>query len=148
MSGSVWGFIGVVVGGVLTIGGQTIAELVKANVAARERTARRQQLAREHQRETLVALHGALAAYRAALNRDAGLTLPTPESEFELSEARVSYQAVIHRVSDRAARVAVQAWEREALSWFQRDDSGTAERESSTWDDAMLALGEANRATE
>ena len=60
----------------------------------------------------------------------------------------MDYQAVVHRVSDQAARSAVQAWEREALLWFQRDDEGRAERESSTWDVAMKALGEANRATE
>lgn len=148
MSSAAWGFTGVVVGGLLTVLGQTVAELLKARVASRERRERRQQLAREHQRETIVALHAALAAYRGALTKDRSLTIPTPQSESELTSARVAYQAVVHRVADEGARNAVQAWEREALLWFQRDDQGRAERESSSWDAAMLALGEANRATE
>jgi len=148
VSSAAWGFTGVVAGGLLTVLGQTAAELLKSRVASRERRERRQQLAREHQRETIVLLFAALAGYRKALNRDRSLTIPTPQSEAELTSARVAYQAVVHRVSDQAARSAVQAWESEALLWFQRDDEGRAERESSTWDVAMKALGEANRATE
>jgi hypothetical protein len=42
----------------------------------------------------------------------------------------------------------VQAWERQALLWFQDDDEGTAALEATTWTAAVEAVGLAVRATE
>lgn len=143
-----WGFFGVVAGGVLTIGGQTTAELIKARVATRQQQERRAQLAREHQRATLVALAEAMKVYRQALEHDRSQLLPSKRSETALSLARIEYQSLVYRVSDAPARSAVQQWERQALSWFQDDDAGTAALEATTWAAAVEAVGLAVRATE
>ena len=143
-----WGFLGVVVGGVLTIGGQATAELIKARVVTRQQQERRAQLAREHQRATLVGLSDAMKVYRQALERDKAQLLPTRRSETALARARIEYQALVYRVSDAPAREAVQAWERQALLWFQDDDEGTAALEATTWTAAVEAVGLAVRATE
>lgn len=143
-----WGFLGVVVGGVLTIGGQATAELIKARVVPRQQQERRAQLAREHQRATLVALADAMKVYRQALERDKAQLLPTRRSETALDRARIEYQALVYRVSDAPAREAVQVWERQALLWFQDDDDGTAALEATTWTTAVEAVGLAVRATE
>ena len=143
-----WGFLGVVVGGVLTIGGQATAELIKARVVTRQQHERRAQLAREHQRATLVALTDAMKVYRQALERDREQLLPSRRSDTALALARIEYEALVHRVSDEPARSAVQQWEREALRWFGDDDDGTASREATTWTAAVEAVGLAVRATE
>jgi hypothetical protein len=143
-----WGFLGVVVGGVLTIGGQATAELIKAKVVTRQQHERRAQLAREHQRATLVGLSDAMKVYRQALERDKGQLLPSKKSETALAQARIEYQALVYRVADASARSAVQEWERQALLWFQDDDDGTAALEAATWVTAVEAVGLAVRATE
>jgi hypothetical protein len=143
-----WGFLGVVVGGVLTIGGQATAELIKARVATRQQQERRAQLAREHQRATLVALADAMKVYRQALERDKGQLLPSKRSDTALAEARIEYQTLVYRVSDASARSAVQQWQRQALLWFGDDDDGTAALEAATWTVAVEAMGLAVRATE
>jgi hypothetical protein len=143
-----WGFLGVVVGGVLTIGGQATAELIKARVVTRQQQERRAQLAREHQRATLVGLADAMKVYRQALERDKAQLLPSKRSETALALARIEYQALVYRVADAPAREAVQQWERQALLWFQDDDAGTAALEATTWVAAVEAVGLAVRATE
>ena len=143
-----WGFLGVVVGGVLTIGGQATAELIKARVATRQQVERRAQLGREHQRATLVALGEAMKDYRRALERDHSQLLPSRRSDEALAEARVGYQTLVYRVSDVPARAAVQEWERQALLWFGDDDTGTAAREAQTWLAAVETVGAAVVATE
>ncbi len=143
-----WGFLGVVVGGVLTIGGQATAELIKARVTTRQQQERRAQLGREHQRATLVALADAMKVYRQALERDREQLLPSRRSDTALALARIESQALVYRVSDAPAREAVQAWERQALLWFQDDDEGTAALEATTWTAAVEAVGLAVRATE
>lgn len=143
-----WGFVGVVVGGLLTIGGQATAELIKARVAGRDQELRRAQLSREHQRATMVGLSDAMKSYRRALERDRSQLLPSRRSDMALAEARSDYQALVYRVTDDAARSAVQAWERQALLWFGDDDDGTAAREAAAWTTAFQALGSAVRATE
>jgi len=143
-----WGFVGVVVGGLLTIGGQATAELIKARVAGQDQQQRREQLSREHQRATMVGLADAMKAYRRALDRDHAQLLPSRRSDMALAEARSDYQALVFRVTDAAARAAVQDWEREALLWFGDDDHGTASREAEAWTAAFRVLGAAVRATE
>lgn len=148
MDAAWWGFLGVVVGGLLTIGGQATAELIKARVATRQQQERRAQLAREHQRATLVALTDAMKVYRQALERDKEQLLPSRRSDTALALARIEYEALVHRVSDPAARTAVQQWERQALLWFGDDDDGTAAEEAAAWTAAVEAAGLAVRATE
>lgn len=144
----VWAFIGVVVGGLLTIAGQATAELVKARVATRERQDRRDQLSREFQRETMIRLQAAMAEYRDALSRYGSQVVPTTQVDDQLSRARVGYQMLVHRVSSSSARTAVQVWEAAALRWFQPDDSGTASQEAEAWTTAMRLTSEAIRATD
>jgi hypothetical protein len=148
MNAGWWGFLGVVVGGVLTIGGQATAELIKARVVTRQQQERRAQLAREHQRATLIGLADAMKVYRQALERDKGQLLPSKRSETALAQARIEYQALVYRVADAPARSAVQQWEQQALLWFQDDDEGTAALEAATWVAAVEAVGLAVRATE
>ncbi len=143
-----WGFVGVVVGGLLTIGSQATAELIKARVAGQDQRERRAQLSREHQRATLVGLSDAMKAYRRALERDRQQLLPSRRSDIALAEARSDYQALVYRVTDDDARSAVQAWEHQALLWFGDDDDGTAAREADAWTAAFRALGDAVRATD
>lgn len=145
---AVWGFIGVVAGGILTVGGQATAELIKGKVATRERQDRRAQLSREFQRSTLIDVQAAMTAYRAALGRDGRQTVPSADSEEQLTAARATYQTLLHRVSSTTARDAVQAWEAEALRWFQKDDLGSAGRETTSWLEAMRQTGAAIRDTE
>lgn len=148
MSAGVWGLIGVVVGGVLTLAGQTIAELVKAGVAKRDRQDRRDQMSREFQRETLTHLQEAMAGYRQVLSRYDFDRQPPLEAENQVAAARAAYQMLLHRVSSSAARDAVRSWETAALYWFQRDDRGSASDEAEAWATAMRLTGEAIRATE
>ena len=128
-----WGFLGVVIGGVLTIGGQATAELIKARVSTRQQLERRAQLAREHQRGTLVALGAAMQDYRQALERDRSQLLPSRRSDEALAEARVGFQTLVYRVSDGPARAAVQEWALQAVRYFNEDDRGTAALEADTW---------------
>lgn len=148
MSAGMWAFIGVTVGGILTIVGQATAELLKSRVASRDRQDRRTQLARQFQRETAIGLQSALAEYRAALRRFGVEVDPPAAADERLAAARVGYQMLLHRVSSEPARAAVQAWETAALDWFQSDDAGTAASEAETWLKAMRLLGSAIRATE
>ena len=66
MSTAVWAFIGVVVGGLLTVAAQATAESLKARAAARARQEQRARASREFQRDTLIELQAAMADYRAA----------------------------------------------------------------------------------
>ena len=148
MSTAVWAFIGVVVGGLLTVAAQATAESLKARAAARARQEQRERASREFQRDTLIELQAAMADYRAALCRDKSQLLPLRSTEVQLSNARSRYQMLVHRVSSSAARDAALAWEAGALPWFQGDDSGTAAAEAGTWETAMRVTGEAVRATD
>lgn len=148
MDPGVWGFVGVLVGGLLTVGGQATAEQLKNKAATNERRERRDQLSRELQRATLIDLQAAMAAYRAALVADSAARVPARDTDEELARARSTYQTLLHRVSADAVRDAAQAWEREALLWFQQDDRGSASEEARTWLSSVRAAGEAIRATE
>ena len=148
MSTAVWAFIGVVVGGLLTVAAQATAEFLKARAAARARQAQRERATREFQRDTLIELQAAMADYRAALCRDKSQLLPLRSTEVQLSNARSRYQMLVHRVSSSAAREAALTWETAALPWFQGDDAGTAAAEAEAWETAMRVTGEAVRATD
>ncbi|WP_448609453.1 hypothetical protein [Geodermatophilus sp. URMC 60] len=148
MSTAVWGFIGVVVGGLLTVAAQATAESLRARAAARARQEQRERASREFQRDTLIELQAAMADYRAALVRDRSQLLPLRSTEQQLSAARARYQMLVHRVSSSAARETALAWEAAALPWFQGDDSGTASAEAEAWATAMRVTGEAVRAAD
>ena len=148
MSTAVWAFIGVVVGGLLTVAAQATAESLKARAAARARQEQRERASREFQRNTLIELQAAMADYRAALDRDRTQLLPLRSTEQQLSAARARYQMLVHRVSSSTARQAALAWEAAALPWFQGDDYGTAAAEADAWETAMRITGEAVRATD
>ena len=148
MSTAVWAFIGVVVGGLLTVAAQATAESLKARAAARARQEQRERASQEFQRETLIELQAAMAEYRAALTRDRSQILPSRATDVELSAARSRFQMLVHRVSSSPAREAALAWEEAALPWFQGDDSGTAAAEADAWATAMRITGEAVRATD
>ena len=148
MSTAVWGFIGVVVGGLLTVAAQATAEFLKARAAARARQEQRARATREFQRDTLIELQAAMAGYRAALERDRSQLLPLRSTEAQVSATRSRFQMLVHRVSSSHAREAALAWEAEALSWFQGDDSGTAAAEAEAWETAMRVTGEAVRDTD
>jgi hypothetical protein len=148
VSTAVWAFIGVVVGGLLTVAAQATAEFLKARAAARARQEQRARASREFQRDTLIELQAAMADYRAALCRDRSQILPLRSTEQQLSAARARYQMLVHRVSSSAAREAALAWEAGALPWFQGDDSGTAVAEAEAWETAMRVTGEAVRGTD
>lgn len=111
MAAAVWGFIGVVVGGLLTVTGQAVAETIKARVATHELGERRAQMARERQRETLIGLQEAMADYRRTLSRYDVSRTPSQEAEDRLSDARVAHQLLLHRVASSSARDAVRSWE-------------------------------------
>jgi hypothetical protein len=148
VSTAVWAFIGVVVGGLLTVAAQATAESLKARAAARARREQRDRATRGFQRETLIELQAAMADYRAALDRDRSQILPLRSTEQQVSAARARYQMLVHRVSSSPAREAALAWEAAALPWFQGDDSGTASAEADAWETAMRVTGEAVRATD
>lgn len=148
MAGAVWGFVGVVVGGLLTVTGQAVAETIKARVASRELRERRSQVAREVQRETLMRLQEAMAEYRRMLSRYDVRGTPSQEDEDRLSDARIAYQMLLHRVASSTARDAVRSWETSALLWFQGDERGRANDEAEAWATAMRLTGEAIRAAE
>ncbi|MBM7808286.1 hypothetical protein JOD57_004123 [Geodermatophilus bullaregiensis] len=148
MSTAVWAFIGVVVGGLLTVAAQATAESLKARAAERARQDQRARASREFQRQTLIELQAAMAEYRAALDRDRGQILPLRGTEAQVSAARSRYQMLVHRVSSSPAREAALRWEEAALPWFQRDDAGTAAAEAQAWETAMRVTGEAVRATD
>ena len=148
MSTAVWAFIGVVVGGLLTVAAQATAESLRARAAARARQDQRARASREFQRDTLIELQAAMAEYRAALDRDRSQILPLRSTEQQVSAARARYQMLVHRVSSSLAREAALRWEVAALSWFQGDDSGTAAAEAEAWETAMRVTGEAVRATD
>jgi hypothetical protein len=145
VSTAVWAFIGVVVGGLLTVAAQATAELLKARAAARARQAQRERATREFQRDTVIELQAAMADYRAALVRDRSQLLPSRATDAQLSAARSRFQMLVHRVSSSPAREAALAWEAAALPWFQGDDSGTAAAEAEAWETAMRVTGEAVR---
>jgi malic enzyme len=148
VSTAVWAFIGVVVGGLLTVAAQATAELLKARAAARARQAQRERATREFQRDTVIELQAAMADYRAALVRDRSQLLPSRATDAQLSAARSTFQMLVHRVSSSPAREAALAWEAAALPWFQGDDSGTAAAEAEAWETAMRVTGEAVRDTD
>ncbi len=148
MSTAVWGFIGVVVGGLLTVAAQATAEFLRGRVAARDRQDRREFAWREFQRATLIELQAAMADYRAALERDKSQILPSRSTDTQLSAARARYQMLVYRVSSSPARQAALEWQVAALPWFQGDDSGTASAEAEAWETAMRVTGEAVRATD
>ena len=148
MSTAVWAFVGVVVGGLLTVAAQATAESLKARAAARARQEQRERASREFQRATLIELQAAMADYRAALTRDRSQILPSRATDAQLSAARSRYQMLVHRVSSSPARETALAWEAAALPWFQADDSGTAAAEAEAWELAMRVTGEAVRATD
>jgi hypothetical protein len=148
VSTAVWAFIGVVVGGLLTVAAQATAESLKARAAARARREQRERASREFQRDTLIELQAAMADYRAALVRDRSQILPLRSTETQLSAARSRYQMLVHRVSSSPAREAALQWEVAALPWFQGDDAGTAAAEAEAWETAMRITGEAVRAAD
>lgn len=148
MSAGLWAFVGVVVGGVLTIVGQGVAEWVKALVATHERRDRRAQLSREFQREAMVRLQESMATYRGSLSQYQRMSAPSEEIDAALAGSRVAFQLLLHRVADADVRRAAGNWEAEALRWFQRDDAGTAQLEAGTWEAAMRISGEAIRNTD
>ena len=148
MSTAVWAFIGVVVGGLLTVAAQATAESLKARAAARARQEQRERATRQFQRDTLIELQTAMADYRAALVKDRSQILPSRATDMQLSAARSRYQMLVHRVSSSTARDAALEWETAALPWFQGDDSGTAAAEAEGWETAMRVTGEAVRATD
>jgi hypothetical protein len=143
-----WGFIGVVVGGVLTLTGQMAAELIKGRIAKSDRVDRRAQLSREFQRETVTRLQEVMAAYRQELSRYDFRQTPSQEAEDRLAASRVACQMLLHRVSSSTARDAVRSWETSALYWFQGDERGSANDEAEAWVTAMRLTGEAVRAAE
>ena len=145
MSAGFWGFIGVVVGGLLTVFGQSVAELIKARVAARDLGERRAQVARELQRDTVTRLQETMASYRRELSRYDVQGDPSAQADEQLSGARVAYQMLLHRVADESARDAVRAWETAALYWFQHDERGSASSEAEAWASAMRLTGETIR---
>ena len=148
MSSSVWGFIGVLVGGLFTFAGTAWAEQRKAGAAREDRREKRDQLAREFQRETLVRLQEAMGTYRDALVAYEQEDRPSAHEDRAVSRARVGFQMLVHRVSAAPTRTAVLAWEAEALAWFQEDDGGTAAREAGAWDAAMRSTGAAISGTD
>jgi hypothetical protein len=148
VSTAVWGFIGVVVGGLLTVAAQATAEFLRGRVAARDRQDRRDRAWRQFQRETLIDLQAAMAEYREALTRDKSQILPSRALDLQLSAARSRYQMLVHRVVSSTAREAALAWEAAALPWFPGDDDATASAEADAWEVAMRVTGEAVRATD
>jgi hypothetical protein len=148
VSTAVWAFVGVVVGGLLTVAAQATAESLEARAAERARQEQREGASRTFQRETLIELQAAMADYRAALSRDRSQLLPLRSTEAQLAAARSRYQMLVHRVSSSPAREAVLHWAEAALPWFQGDDCGTAAAEAGAWETAMRVTGEAVRAAD
>lgn len=147
MTTAVWGFIGVVVGGLLTVTGQATAEWIKAKFARQEREDRRHQLAREFQREATVGLQRSMADYKAALIAYRSAPRSDTAANSAFARARAEFQILVHRVDDGPTRDAAHRWEDEALAWYLDDDHGTAAREDTAWARVMQLSGKAIRDT-
>jgi hypothetical protein len=148
MGAAVWGFLGALAGGVLTVVAQTVSGMLGSRSAARRLSEEREQHARAFQRGTLIELEAALVEYRTALSRDRRTLLPSRDSDAVLSAARSRFRLLVYRVQSVRVRDAVLAWEDAALAWFGGDDTGTAAAEAGAWDTAVLVTGEAIRAAE
>src|SRR4051812_3611345 len=95
---------GVIIGGLLTVGGQLAAEAWKAHVANSERTERRAAVAREFQRQALTSLQDAATAYRRALIENEREEVPSAETEDRLRTTRGAFQTALYRVSSDTCR--------------------------------------------
>jgi hypothetical protein len=138
--GTLWG---VIIGGLLTVGGQFTAEMLKSRVASSERQDRRSATAREYQRQALTQLEQDALAYRRALVENERQEEPTVGSEDQLRLTRAAYEAALYRVEEADCRSRFLAWEKAAVAWSQEE--GPAINEATTWRTAMEAGGAAIR---
>lgn len=140
----------VVLGGVLTLAGTGLAELVRSREASKERRERRAELRREYNRDVLDQLQTAASSYQKALVAyrleaevaPPGADVPAAVDE-QLRSARTSFQALLYRV-DVKVTAALVAWEVQAVELSQGE--GSSALESTRWEEAMKASGAAVRA--
>jgi hypothetical protein len=138
-------FWGVIVGGLLTIGGQVAAELLKSRVASKERQDRRDAIAREYRRQAAARLAEAAVAYQHALVENERSPASSPAIEDQLRATRTAFQSALYRVDSQDCRGRFIAWEKAAVSWS--NDEGPHINETSTWQKAVEAAGAAERDT-
>lgn len=134
---------GVIIGGLLTIGGQLAAEAWKAHVAKSERAERRAAVKREHQRQAATQVTYDALAYRRALVENERSATSTPAIEDQLTSTRAAYEAALYRVESNDCRARFLAWENAAIAWSQGE--GLAVAETTAWRTAMEAAGGAVR---
>jgi len=110
MDGAIWGFVGVIVGGVITGLATLGVELIRANKAASLDSAKRQddrQFRRDKfQRKTLLVLQHAVTEYMTALGRVC--TVRAPETIAEASRAALLVGTLGSRVDDELVRSATE----------------------------------------
>ena len=137
-------FWGVIVGGLLTICGQFVAETLKARVASSERQERRDATAREYRRQAASRLSDAAVAYQHALVENERSASSSPAIEDRLRATRTAYEAALYRVDSADCRHRFIAWEAAALAWSQ--GVGPFVDETTAWRRAVEAAGAAERA--
>jgi hypothetical protein len=140
MTAALWG---VVLGGLLTIAGQTVAELLKARAQEQEREAGRQADARSFHREALELATAAATELKAVLVEYEGVGAPTPQLELRFRQSTSEFERLVPRVTSARVRGLLNTWKEAATSWSNGD--ATQETEGRAWKAAVDACGEAVR---
>ena len=113
MDGAIWGLIGVIVGGLLTLG----VEIIRANKETSLDSAKRRdsrQLGRDQfQRETLLELQSAINELMAAMHAlptssKGAVARPGTEPSVEFGRTALRVQALGSRVDDEMVRMATE----------------------------------------
>lgn len=137
----------VILGGGITLVGTVVTQWAVLQVAGSTRREARKVAAAQYERDSLERVQEAAKTYRTALvayNSELVATGSTSSTEQALKQARMDYQALVHRV-DPAVVQRLASWEPVAVNWS--GGIGSAAAEEVAWNDAMTTCGAAMRAT-
>lgn len=134
---------GVIIGGLLTIGGQTVAELLKAQAQSKARNAERETARRDFHREALeLATESAVGLQAVLVEYEAAGVIPD-ELELRLRQAISEFERLVPRVASDRVRSLLSKWEDVAVKWANSEALQT--EESAAWKAAVEACGTATR---
>ena len=140
MSAALWG---VIIGGLLTIGGQTVAELLKARAQRQGREAERENFRREFHREALELATESAKELLAVLVEYEAAGVPSDPLELRFRQATSEFERLVPRISSDQVRSLLAAWQKAAVAWANSE--GLQKTENDAWKAAVEACGKAVR---
>jgi hypothetical protein len=139
----------VVLGSGVALASTVVTQMVALGLAGSQRKESRRVAAEQYDRTAVESVQESAKAYRTALveygSELASTANTSAAAERALQEARMDYQALVHRCRSHDIVQRLSRWETAAVAWSQGE--GGAAAEDTEWNTAMMACGHALRAT-